>query len=52
MDRLFSFYFSGGQEDVKSRATPAQLTIMESLETLWIARALRGVSEYYEENVE
>ena len=40
MSQISTFSFDGGQEDCKKGATPAQLTMMESLETLWVVREL------------
>ena len=43
MSQRSTFSFDGSQEDCKKEATPAQLTIMESLETLWVVRELGKV---------
>jgi len=45
MSHISTFSFDGGLEDCKAGATPAQLTIMESLETLWIAKNLVAIED-------
>ena len=45
MSQISTFSFDDGQENCKAGATLAQLTIMESLETLWIAKTLVAIED-------